>query len=122
MISFSAWLERKPAGRKPRKPMPKATKKRAKMNREYTVRRKAYLEAHPGCEAIVRILDHLYDTDRDKWWGSPPTTSRATEIHHKKKPKCRYLNDESTWLAVCQWSHRWIEANKSTARQLGLLA
>jgi hypothetical protein len=59
----------------------------------------------------------------ETWYScSDPVTPRASvEIHHKKKPKCKYLNDESTWLAVSSWSHRFIEQHKDIARDLGLL-
>lgn len=45
----------------------------------------------------------------------------ATEIHHTRKPKATYLNDERTWLAVCREMHEKIEQNKSWARERGYL-
>lgn len=90
------------------------SKKRARANREYSVRRKAYLAAHPFCEAHESIAHFLR-------WPIGIPIPQATEIHHMKKPKCKYLNDEGTWLAVSAWAHRWIEDNKSIARRLALL-
>lgn len=46
---------------------------------------------------------------------------KSTEIHHTKKPKATYLNDESTWLAVCREMHEKIENNKAWARSKGYL-
>ncbi len=96
--------------------------KRAKEGRVYSVKRKAYLEAHPKCQAydIIAAEWRLNEGQGipDHW---PQSCPPSVEIHHKRKPKCKYLNDESTWLAVCRWSHEFIEANKSTARALSLL-
>ncbi len=124
MQTLEQWLARSPSGRKPKKPIPKVTKKRAKANREYAVRRKAFLEAHPSCEAHGRICEWLHENDKTAWLAAPYNVYRqlrSAEIHHTRKPKCKYLNDESTWLAVCRWSHLWIEDHKDVARRLGLL-
>lgn len=114
-------LRRSAPQKKPKKPLRRVGKKREKENREYLKRRKAYLKEHPWCEAY-QIIPARY-----KWqvavrggWGWARRFI-ATEIHHTKKPKCKYLNDESTWLAVSMWSHNWIEDHKKEARRLGLL-
>lgn len=127
MKTLAEWLARTPKGPAPRKPLKRASrpnsvsKKRGRANREYAVRRKAFLEAHPYCQAYARILNWVHDHDDKLFWSISWISPRSTEIHHMKKPKCKYLNDESTWLSVCRWSHDWIESNKSTARTLGLL-
>lgn len=81
--------------------------------------------ANPRDLKIVYWAATHWKTDEramETWYGSEPgCTPRATEIHHTRKPKCKYLNDESTWLAVSRWSHEFIEQNKSVARELGLL-
>lgn len=41
----------KPAGRKPRRPLPKVSKRRGAGNRKYTKLRKDFLAAHFLCEA-----------------------------------------------------------------------
>ena len=92
----------------------KVSKKRARENRIYTVRRRAFLEAHPFCQAHEAIASFLC-------WPIGIGVPRSEEIHHTKKPKQTYFLDESTWLAVSKWSHRWIEDNKGIARNLGLL-
>lgn len=53
--------------------------------------------------------------------GSVFSVPKSSEIHHTKKPKCKYLNDESTWMAVSREGHEWIEHHKSEARELGML-
>lgn len=118
--TLEQWLQR---GRtqKPRKPLKHVSKKRGAANREYAKRRKAFLAAHPMCQAWPTILHWamqrpgmLETLPYMKWFYSE-------EIHHTKKPKCKYLNDESTWLAVSRWSHDWIENHKDIARKIGLL-
>lgn len=118
---FRDWLNRPShIGPKPRKRIPRVSKKRQRENREYTAKRKEFLAAHPDCmawgvivtEAPLKTLVVPYPD------GTPP---RATEIHHAAKRGKNYL-DESTWLAVCRWSHEWIESHKSAARKLGLLS
>lgn len=86
--------------------------KRAKLNKEYSKRRKAYLTRHPYCMAQFVIWPESMDIVNHY---------RATEIHHTRKPKCKYLLDESTWLAVSAIAHRWIEDHKDIAREIGLL-
>lgn len=123
MKPFSEWLERKPAGPKPKKRLPKKTPRRAKADREYSVRRKQFLSGVIFCQAYDAINLHLYRNDYEYWLKHcPPVCPIATQVHHTKKPKCKYLNDETTWLAVSFWSHQWIEDHKKTARLLNLLS
>jgi len=42
----------------------------------------------------------------------------ATQIHHMRG-RGKYLNDVSTWLAVSDIGHAWIEANPALARERG---
>lgn len=105
-----------------RTPIRRVSKKRAKANAEYSVRRKRYLTEHPYCEFWlrergIRNLDELKQRGEYVLLQVP----RSTEIHHMRKPKCRYLNDESTWMAVSREGHAFIEANKNLARQRGYL-
>lgn len=122
--TLQEWLNRgKPT--KKRTPMKRIGAKRRKELRIYAKKRKAFLEAHPECMAHGIICSYLWEYDRLSWekapWAITTKTIQSTEIHHMKKPKCKYLNDEKTWLAVCRWSHDWIENNKKTARTIGLL-
>lgn len=107
---------------KQKKQLKKVSKRREGANREYTLRRKAFLWEHPYCFAygIIAAAWRLGEGQAiPAHW--PKSCPRSEEIHHMRKPKCKYLNDESTWLAVSRWSHEWIESHKSTARKLGLL-
>lgn len=42
----------------------------------------------------------------------------ATQIHHMRG-RGKYLNDISTWLAVSDVGHEWIEANPALSREKG---
>lgn len=118
--TLEQWLQR---GRtkKPRKPLKHVSKKRGAANREYAKRRKRYLAEHPKCEAWGRIVDWAIESGWLSFNEVPVAAPQSSEIHHTKKPKCKYLNDESTWLAVSRWSHDWIENHKDIARKIGLL-
>ena len=126
MINYFLDRTKKP---KVRKPIRKVGKKRAKSNAEYAKRRKAFLETHPYCWLL--LMEHgIQESEIDKngtvefhrgFNMIRRAVPLATEIHHKKKPKCKYLNDESTWMPVSREGHEWIEANKKLARERGYL-
>jgi hypothetical protein len=123
MMPFAQWLERG-TKKKPRKRLPRMSERRKKEARIYAVKRKAFLEDHPECMAREAIAEWTYVNDPFAWNLCPwyeSAQSRSIEIHHTKKPRSKYLNDESTWLAVSRWSHDWIENNKKAARSIGLL-
>jgi len=98
---------------KKKKGIRRASPRRQEQLKLYWAKRRAFLAANPLCQAapIIKKLLGLHQT---------PVLG-SVEIHHKRKPKSKYLNDETTWLAVSRWAHRWIEDNKSIARDLGLL-
>lgn len=111
--------------------LPKVSKKRRAANSEYSERRKRYLEEHPYCQIFIKLRD-LNEADviknngttmgRDMVHGvKVHYVPRATTIHHTKKPRCKYLNDESTWLSASMEWHDWVENHKADARRLGLL-
>lgn len=102
--------------------------KRAKANREYLKRRAVYLKAHPYCQIWLKVknADERLCIYRDGavFLKDDMIVVRAplsTEIHHSKKPKATYLNDESTWFAASRYWHNWVEEHKKEARELGLL-
>jgi len=43
---------------------------------------------------------------------------RSDQIHHMRG-RGKYLNDTSTWLAVSNEGHKWIEANPKLAKERG---
>jgi hypothetical protein len=99
-----------------RTPLSRVSNKRRKDMKTYATLREAFLNEHHHCMAFFIIKKHL-DPDGYCWEPTP----EATEIHHVHKRGKNYLNVD-TWLAVCRWSHVWIEEHKNIARQLGLLA
>jgi hypothetical protein len=126
-MPLEKWLARGKKEKKPRKPMKPRSKKRAKADAEYSVRRKRFLAAHPYCQWWIREkLEHVvaiygFETAEKLLIARYARLPASTQIHHMRKPKCKYLNDESTWMAVSREGHEWIENNKSEARKRGYL-
>lgn len=128
MKSFEEWLQRRPAGPKPKKPLKRGgspkrkcrlgqvSAKHAKALREYYARRRAYLERNPWCEAGTIITRAKLPES----YSVPRCTVASTQIHHMRR-RGPYLNDESTWCGCCADCHRWIETHAQKARELGLL-
>ncbi len=113
--TLSQWLQRKPAGPKPKKRVRPVSKKRQRDGKTYSLLRAAYLQAHPACQAWRHIV-----TAHPEVVG-PVACPRSQEIHHKAgRYGGNYLNTD-TWLAVSRWAHRWIHAFPREARKLGLL-
>lgn len=80
----------------------RVSKRQASRIRQYTVSRKAYMDAHPICE----VED----------CGRP-----STECHHKKGRGSKTA-DPSHFMAVCADHHRIIHGMPSWARENGYLA
>lgn len=114
-------LAKSPHPPKQRKPMKKVSKKRGAALKEYAKRRRRFLKERPWCEAWTAIYFYHKKHGIDMPSDAPRTCPPSSEIHHTKKPRNKYLNVESTWLAVSRWSHDFIENHKSIARQIGLL-
>jgi hypothetical protein len=130
-------LKRKTGLKRGSKPMRKRTPKRAKADAEYGVRRKRFLEEHPYCQWWIRenmsiqvgvfgfestenlVIDSIGQirSALGRIIKAPP----SSQIHHMRKPKSKYLNDESTWMAVSREGHEWIERHKNLARERGYL-
>jgi hypothetical protein len=129
--SFQQWLDRGKEKTKKTYRIPKVTKKRAAANREYAKRRVAYLKAHPFCQIYLRYhnLDESAVIARngacvvrnEKGQTFTDYAPRSNQIHHAAKPKCKYLNDESTWFAASPKWHEWAEQNKKEARRIGVI-
>lgn len=105
--------EKSPKELKPRKPLPKVSKKRAVENAKYTVKRLEFLGKPEN-----RIC--------------PVTGKEATEIHHMKKRvgfadswarvnNVSLLLDTRFWLAVSREGHIWIHNNPKEATEVGFL-
>ena len=121
MKTLAEWLDRGSAPKKPRKRIPKVTAKRAKANREYAKRRKAFLLANTHCEAWHAIIQWMYKHDEKAYYTSPQFRPVSDDLHHRCKRGKNFLNEE-TWMSVSRWAHNWIHAHPKEARALGLLA
>lgn len=101
------------------------SKKRAAERSTYMAKRKAFLAAHPFCQAWltehVLPLDFTMEQAEQLARNGMLDCPLSTDIHHVKR-RGRYYLDESTWLAVARSSHRKIHDNPRWARELGLLA
>lgn len=113
MTDLKTWLARKPAGPKPRRRIPRVSKKRAKEGREYAAKRKAFLKRHIFCQAQP-IIARVHP---DGSWGEPLPVH---DLHHIRG-RGRYFLDEMTWLAMSRRAHTWIHDHPKWARTLGLL-
>lgn len=79
------------------------SKKRAKINREYAEKAKAFREQHPRCEI-----------------QAPGCTGETQGVNHKKgKATTELLMDERYWEGACNWCNSWIEANSEWAYEHG---
>lgn len=103
-----AWhMKKKPMAKqsKPmrRTPIKNMSSKRSKKQAVYTVLRKSFLLDHPICQ----ICD----------------SNRAAEIHHTHAgaDRDKFMNDTTTWMALCSFCHREIHENPIWARENGYL-
>ncbi len=132
MKTLAEWLARKPKGPAPKRPLPRVTPKRAKQNREYSVKRKAFLLAHPYCQIALKRLGYS-EEDAFEYDGNIPIDwdngsgvvghnhiPRAQEIHHSRG-RGKYFLDESTWLAASRTEHQWAHQHPKEARAIGVL-
>lgn len=104
-----------------RTPLRRVSNKRRKEGAEYGVKRKAFLEVNQWCGAWRAIVDWMVVNDGPAWQAAPGDVPRSEEVHHvSRRTGTNYL-DESTWLAVSAWAHRWIHENQGKARAIGLL-
>lgn len=102
--------------------------RRSKQLRLYTQKRKAFLAAHPFCQAFIQMhgLDEA-QVVRDAGWvvradmSGMTTVPPATQIHHTNRRHGERLNDERYWLAVSEAAHLWIHSYPSAARLRGWL-
>lgn len=84
---------------RPKKPIRKVSKKRARQNAQYLKERAEFLDG--------KIC--------------PITGRPATEIHHTNGRENERLTDKKYWLAVTREGHEKIHANPVWAREMGYL-
>lgn len=95
----------KMAANKPlkRSPLKKESSKRQKKSSIYSVLKRKYLEDNSLCEICC--------------------SSYSGEIHHKfaGADRDKYMNDTSTWMALCNFCHKEVHENPRWAREMGYL-
>jgi hypothetical protein len=75
----------------------------------YRMKRRAFLLAHPWCEATVGMP------------CVPIMPQPAVDVHHMAGREGSNYLDESTWKASCRGCHDWIHKHPNNARSRGLL-
>lgn len=85
-----------------RTPIRSRSTRTAARDRRYSIERRAFLEQHPICEAVL---------DGCQW--------SATEVHHKagRLPAVFFRRD--LWMALCSRCHRWITEHPAEAYARG---
>lgn len=99
--TLQAWLNRKPSQKKPRKPLRRVAKNKAKDMRLYGEKRKAFLKLYPVCHVCGK--------------------KKSVDVHHMRGRLGGALLDDATWAAVCRICHDHIHAHPSEARAKGWL-
>lgn len=79
------------------------SQKRAIQEKEYSVRRRVFLQNHSMCEAHIQGI----------------CKGQSTEVHHKKGRVGDDLLDETHWLALCHSCHEYVENNRAFAMEQG---
>lgn len=102
-----------------RTPLKRVSAKRAEQLREYSIRRKAFLEAHPFCAVAAEASKKMFVNRQvgTFWMEHTP----ATDIHHIRGRRDAMLLDERYWLAVSREGHDAIHQNPNKAREMGWL-
>src|SRR5882724_1292949 len=109
-----AWIKRKtPLKRsriafKPRKPIRRVSKTRAAKNQIYSRLRREFLSRTENQICLVGIT--IFNR-----------TIQTCQIHHMLGTAGDNFLDTTTWMAVSDEGHKWIEANKTDARERGWL-
>lgn len=113
--TLQQWLSRQPSGPKPKKRLPRVSKRRKIINPAYVLAKQAHLRDNPKCQVgpIIRAAGFKV---RCK--------IRATHVHHIRGRVGKYLCDRTYFLSSCNgechplWVH---QLHPKEARALGLL-
>ncbi len=138
--SFQDWLNREPAGPKPKKPLKRTkvarvSKKRRRERVDYSTGRAEHLAKHPLCQLAIALLrfdeaEILADLESQggvgEWlkvgfWHKNALIPRATQIHHRNKCRGARLTDARWFASAGQEMHDWVEGHKEEARAEGYL-
>lgn len=106
-----------------RSPLKKQSKKRAKANKLYLAKRKAFLALRPLCEVWVALSnwDSERALDMKKEIFNDWRVIYSQDVHHMAGRRGDNFLDETTWMAVSRLGHAWIHSNPSAARKMGWL-
>lgn len=86
------------------KRLPSRSPKRILLDKEYSAKRKVFLEVNPMCQAHLPGICTQYSTD----------------VHHKAGRIGTLYLDETFWLSSCRACHSWIELHPKESREMGL--
>ena len=95
--------------------MPRISPRRATERAAYRRDVKAFLVAHPFCQAQTYVWELEGNTQ--------PLTfvMGSNQVHHRNKCRGARLLDQRWWMAVGPYYHEEIETRKEWARKVGLL-
>ncbi len=105
-----------------RTPIRRVSKVRARENRVYLKRSRAYLEAHPYC--LIWLAKHGHTEAEAFYHGGSFKEGQcpeSTECHHMNGRNGWRLLDETEWCAASSAEHAWVKLNQSEARRIGVL-
>lgn len=85
------------------KKVKKISDKRKLEQKEYSIKRKEFLENNPICEANIRYV----------------CTFNSTDVHHMVGRVGDNYLDKTEWLSVCRACHQYIELHPTEAKELG---
>ena len=99
------WSAHSTSQQKPtvRKKLALVSQKRLVQQKEYSEKRKIFLEKNLMCKARLNGC-----------------ALRSTDVHHMKGRAGELYLDETYWLALCRQCHSWAELNPLQAREMGL--
>jgi hypothetical protein len=116
-----------------RTPLRKVSTKRARELREYSKKRKVFLNRLPLCQVwlekhgvpIAQQTEIQAAFHKCGILGSVRVNGMAVplscDVHHRAGRSGTNYLDESTWLAVCRAEHEFIHQHPSEARRRGWL-
>lgn len=85
------------------KPIAPRSQKRSAQEREYSIKRKIFLENNPMCQAHIQGV----------------CTGASSQVHHKRGRTGNDLTDETLFLALCHNCHEYIENHREFAMEKG---
>jgi hypothetical protein len=88
---------------KVKKPIAPRSHKRAKQEKEYSAKRRIFMQDNPICQANISGL----------------CTTQSTDVHHVMGRSGELLLEVAEWLSVCRACHMWIETHPIEATELG---